>query len=43
MVPADGLEPSLLSEPHFECGVSTDSTMLAQSFQHVDATFAGHR
>jgi hypothetical protein len=25
MVPPSGLEPELLSEPHFECGASTNS------------------
>ena len=26
MVPQAGLEPALLSEPHFECGASTNFT-----------------
>ena len=30
MVPQDGLEPSLLSKPDFESGVSTNSTTAAK-------------
>jgi hypothetical protein len=33
MVPPSGLEPELLSEPHFECGASTNS---AKGAHHGD-------
>jgi hypothetical protein len=35
MVPPSGLEPELLSEPHFECGASTNSAKGA-STNHGD-------
>ena len=35
MVPQDGLEPSLLSKPDFESGVSTNSTTAAILFHLI--------
>lgn len=35
MVPQDGLEPSLLSKPDFESGVSTNSTTAAKELSYL--------